>query len=80
MICQSLNPCPRPCAGGPSSAPDELVVVTLLVAARGGAKSLGLPGRLAGWRDMAAALTRLGAVPAQELLGVELLWTPEVRA
>lgn len=52
---------------------DELVVVTVLVAARGG---LSLP-KVTSASELRTALNRLGAVPADDVLAVEVLWTPQ---
>ena len=51
----------------------ELIVVTIVVAAEGKFK---LP-KVSGRKDLIEALTTLGAVPASEVLAVEVLWTPE---
>ena len=58
--------------GSASPGDDELVVVTLLVAARG---ALPLP-KVTSAPELRAALNRLGAVPADDVLAVEVLWTP----
>lgn len=62
-----------PGAGGAGGDDDELVVVTLLVASRG---KLSLPPVKDGG-ELATALSRLGAVPAGDILAVEVLWTPQ---
>jgi uncharacterized membrane protein len=65
-------------AGGGSGATaddEELVVVTLLVAARGGTLA-SLP-KVTSGGELRAALNRLGAVPADDVLAVEVLWTPQ---
>ena len=59
--------------GSASPGDDELVVVTLLVAARG---ALPLP-KVTSAPELRAALNRLGAVPADDVLAVEVLWTPQ---
>jgi uncharacterized membrane protein len=59
--------------GGSAAGDDELVVVTLLVAARGG---LALPAVTSG-PELRTALNRLGAVPSDDVLAVEVLWTPQ---
>jgi len=60
-------------AGGAGGDDDELVVVTLLVAARGG---LALP-KVTSAGELRAALNRLGSVPSEDVLAVEVLWTPQ---
>lgn len=60
-------------SAGPAPGDDELVVVTLLVAARGG---LALPS-VTSAPDLRTALNRLGAVPTEDVLAVEVLWTPQ---
>jgi len=52
---------------------EELVVVTLLVAARGG---LALP-KVTSLAELKAALSKLGSVPTEDVLAVEVLWTPQ---
>jgi uncharacterized membrane protein len=54
---------------------DELIVVTLLVASRG--KALDLPARLDSVDKLRAALRALGGLAADEVLGVEVIWTPQ---
>lgn len=68
----------RPAAASSSSSgkPDELVVVTLLVAT--GCK-VDLPSKINSLADLQAALQALGGLPQDQVLGVELLWTPQVR-
>jgi uncharacterized membrane protein len=56
-----------------SGGDDELVVVTVLVAARG---ALPLP-KVRSGGELRAALNRLGAVPADDVLAVEVIWTPQ---
>ncbi|KAG2501396.1 hypothetical protein HYH03_001183 [Edaphochlamys debaryana] len=59
---------------------DELVVVTLLVAARdtgGSGKGGSSSGVKGGWAGIKAALKELGAVRAEDVMAVELLWTPD---
>lgn len=56
------------------SAPvNELIVVTILIAAEG---RMRLP-KVTGRKELVEALTTLGAVPATSVLAVEILWTPE---
>jgi len=52
---------------------EELIVVTVLVASKGRFK---LPAVRSG-AELRAALSALGAVPADGVLGVEVLWTPQ---
>jgi uncharacterized membrane protein len=52
---------------------NELIVVTILVAVEGRVK---LP-KVTGRNQLIEALTTLGAVPAADVLAVEVLWTPE---
>jgi uncharacterized membrane protein len=52
---------------------NELIVVTILVAVEGRLK---LP-KVTGRNQLIEALTTLGAVPAADVLAVEVLWTPE---
>lgn len=54
-------------------APGEYIVVTLIVAAQG---NLGLP-KVQSAQDVKQALSRLGAVGAEELLAMRVLWTPQ---
>lgn len=54
--------------------PDELIVVTLLVASRG---PLPLPKRVDSGDSLRAALRALGALRAEQVMGVEVLWTPQ---
>ena len=59
---------------GAGADPDqELIVVTVLVAARGGLK---LPA-VNSLNDLKSALNKLGAVPADSVCAVEVLWTPQ---
>lgn len=53
--------------------PGEYIVVTLLVAAQG---KLQLPD-IKDSQDLRRALGQIGAVPSEQLLAVELLWTPQ---
>lgn len=60
--------------GAPAEAgPQELIVVTILVAAEGAFK---LP-KITSRADLKKALARLGSVPVDDILAVEVLWTPE---
>lgn len=61
--------------GGATSAPgdEELIVVTVLVASKG---RFTLPAVRSG-AELRAALSTLGAVPSDGVLGVEVLWTPQ---
>lgn len=52
---------------------NELIVVTILVAAEG---RLRLP-KVTSRQTLVEALASLGAVPASDVLAVEVLWTPE---
>jgi len=52
---------------------NELIVVTILVAVEGRVR---LP-KVTGRNTLIEALTTLGAVPAADVLAVEVLWTPE---
>lgn len=61
-------------AAAAAAQPEELIVVTLLVASRGGVK---LPARLDSLADLRSALKALGALRAEQVLGVELVWTPQ---
>lgn len=60
---------------GATSAPgdEELIVVTVLVASKGRFK---LPAVRSG-AELRTALSTLGAVPSDGVLGVEVLWTPQ---
>jgi len=51
----------------------ELIVVTILVAAEGRVR---LP-KVNSKESLIEALATLGAVPASDILAVEVLWTPE---
>lgn len=51
----------------------ELIVVTILVAAE---TSLKLP-KINGREDLRTALNRVGSVPEQSIVAVEVLWTPQ---
>ena len=65
--------------GGANSKDDlrapvtELLVVTVLVAVEGRLRLPKVKGRL----ELVEALTSLGAVPAADVMAVEVLWTPE---
>lgn len=63
----------RPSSRG-SSKPDELIVVTLLVATSSGVE---LPAKINSLADLKQALQALGGVQQDQVLGVELLWTPQ---
>lgn len=52
---------------------NELIVVTIVVAAEG---RLALP-KIKTMEDLKQALSMLGGVPARQLMGVEILWTPQ---
>eukprot|EP00879_Flechtneria_rotunda_P006233 GHRR01006552.1.p1 GENE.GHRR01006552.1~~GHRR01006552.1.p1 ORF type:complete len:272 (+),score=88.05 GHRR01006552.1:974-1789(+) len=54
--------------------PDELIVVTLLVATACGVQ---LPSRIDSLMSMKQALQSLGALRQSDVVGVELLWTPQ---
>lgn len=64
---------PSSAAGG-GSKPDELVVVTLLVAT---GCPVPLPSRIDSLASLQQALQALGGVPADQMYGVELTWTPQ---
>ncbi|GBG72319.1 hypothetical protein CBR_g11898 [Chara braunii] len=53
---------------------NEYIVVTILVAADGDIK---VPSRLNNLDDLRAALSKLGAIPADQIQAVEILWTPQ---
>jgi uncharacterized membrane protein len=59
-----------------SGRPDELIVVTMLVAT--GCKA-NIPEKINSLADLKAALESLGGLPQDQVLGVELMWTPQVR-
>jgi uncharacterized membrane protein len=59
-----------------SGRPDELIVVTMLVAT--GCKA-NIPEKINSLADLKAALETLGGLPQDQVLGVELMWTPQVR-
>lgn len=59
-----------------SNKPDELVVVTLLVAT--GCR-VDVPDKINSLAELKQALEALGGLPQDQVLGVELLWTPQVR-
>jgi uncharacterized membrane protein len=52
---------------------NELVVVTLLVAADG---DFQLP-TISSTADLKLALSRLGGIPPDNVVGLEVLWTPQ---
>lgn len=54
--------------------PDELIVVTLLVAT---SCSVDVPQKINSLKDLHQALQGLGSVGSENVLGVELLWTPQ---
>jgi uncharacterized membrane protein len=56
------------------SAPDELVVVTLLIATR---RPVDLPSKMNSNGDMRSCLQALGSLRADDVMGVELMWTPQ---
>lgn len=58
-----------------SSKPDELIVVTMLVAT--GCK-VNIPSKINSIADLKQALEALGGLPQDQVMGVELLWTPQV--
>lgn len=55
-------------------AVDELMVVTLLVASQGSVK---LPSRIDSLAGLQALLRGLGSLSPSQIMGVELLWTPQ---
>jgi uncharacterized membrane protein len=63
-------------AGSSSSGdkPDELVVVTLLVATDG---AVNVPSKINSLGELQQALQALGSVQQEQVLGVELMWTPQ---
>ncbi|HEY9626712.1 MAG TPA: DUF1517 domain-containing protein [Coleofasciculaceae cyanobacterium] len=64
-----------PAAGGAlvETAPGEYIVVTLLVATQG---KLALP-PITSTQDLRQALGQIGSVPSENLMAVEILWTPQ---
>ncbi|MBI4780499.1 MAG: DUF1517 domain-containing protein [Oscillatoriophycideae cyanobacterium NC_groundwater_1537_Pr4_S-0.65um_50_18] len=64
-----------PAAGGElvETAPGEYIVVTLLVATQG---KLVLP-PINSTQDLRQALGQIGSVPSENLMAVEILWTPQ---
>lgn len=56
-------------------APAELVVVNLMVAVEG---DLQLPA-IRSLSDLKLAMSKLGSVSANDVLAVEVFWTPQVR-
>lgn len=61
-------------AAAAAAQPDELIVVTLLVASRG---AVPLPKRVDSVESLRTALRALGALRAEQVLGFELQWTPQ---
>jgi uncharacterized membrane protein len=57
-----------------SSKPDELIVVTLLVAT---SSKVDLPSRINSLSELQQALKALGAIPSDNVMGVEVMWTPQ---
>jgi uncharacterized membrane protein len=57
-----------------SDKPDELVVVTLLVATDG---SVDVPSNIDSLPSLQKALQALGSLQQEQVLGVELMWTPQ---
>jgi len=55
------------------AAPGEFIVVTLLVATQ---NKLQLPA-VNNTQDLRRALSQVGAIPSEQLLAVEVLWTPQ---
>jgi uncharacterized membrane protein len=55
---------------------DELLVVTIMVAAEADVQ---IP-RIRTANDLKQALSALGGVSASQVMGVELLWTPQAEA
>lgn len=55
-------------------APPQLIVVTLLVASKG---ALSLPKKVDSADSLRSTLRALGGLPAEQVLGVEVLWTPQ---
>jgi len=56
-----------------SQAPSEYIVVTILVGTQG---KLQFPA-INNTEDLRRALSQIGAVPSEQLLAVEILWTPQ---
>lgn len=56
------------------SMPDELIVVTLLVATT---CAVDVPAKINNLQDLKQALQALGSVGSEQVVGVELLWTPQ---
>lgn len=69
---------PRRSSYRPSSSkgsmPDELIVVTMLVAT---SCAVDVPQKVNSLQDLKQALQALGSVGSEQVLGVELLWTPQ---
>eukprot|EP00882_Tetradesmus_deserticola_P001291 GHRQ01001395.1.p1 GENE.GHRQ01001395.1~~GHRQ01001395.1.p1 ORF type:complete len:412 (+),score=136.93 GHRQ01001395.1:119-1354(+) len=61
-------------AGNISSKPDELVVVTLLVATDG---AVDAPAKIDSLASLQKVLQALGGLQQEQVLGVELMWTPQ---
>lgn len=62
---------PRP---ADPKAVDELIVVTLLVASQG---ELPLPKRVGSLEELTQALRVLGGLGREQVMGVEVMWTPQ---
>ncbi|KAG1662994.1 hypothetical protein FOA52_000565 [Chlamydomonas sp. UWO 241] len=52
---------------------DEAMVITLLVACKGG---ISAPETIESWTDVESVLTQLCGLSPDKLMGIELLWTP----
>jgi uncharacterized membrane protein len=64
----------RAIAVADDAGPSEYIVVTILVGTEG---KLDLPKTVGSTEQMRQALSRLGAIAAEDLLTVEILWTPQ---
>ncbi|WIA33133.1 hypothetical protein OEZ86_006285 [Tetradesmus obliquus] len=70
----SRTPLKRGSSSSSSDKPDELVVVTLLVATDG---SVDVPSKIDSLASLKQALQALGSLQQDQVLGVELMWTPQ---
>ncbi|KAK9821264.1 hypothetical protein WJX74_005064 [Apatococcus lobatus] len=57
----------------PSSGVNELIVVTIIVASQGGLKIPGITNQ----EEMRTSLNSLGALRSDQVMAVEILWTPQ---
>ncbi|MBE9062670.1 DUF1517 domain-containing protein [cf. Phormidesmis sp. LEGE 11477] len=58
-----------------TEAPGEYIVATILVASQG---KLDLPKNTTSTDDVRQAINRIGAISSEQLMAVEVLWTPQV--